>query len=96
VIAVAVRALGTLPILELNMKKIILFACLITLLTTTGCFFPGRGWGWRGRRGEVAVPTPVVVVAAPRVVVPPPVVVAPPVEVVPALIIDPVPAVIIP
>jgi hypothetical protein len=31
------------------MKKIVLFASAIALLTTTGCFFPGRGGGWHDR-----------------------------------------------
>ncbi|MGD0411746.1 MAG: hypothetical protein ABSC18_08555 [Verrucomicrobiota bacterium] len=47
------------------MKMIFLLACVATLLTCTGCFFPGRGRGWDDRRGEVIVAPPVVAVATP-------------------------------
>jgi hypothetical protein len=49
------------------MKMLFLLFCAITLATTTGCFFPGGrgGGGWHGRRGDVDVATPVVVVNAP-------------------------------
>lgn len=68
------------------MKKILLFTCVIALLTTTGCFFPGRGGGgdWHGRRGDadvapaaVAVRTPEVVVEHPEVEVRAPEVIVP-------------------
>jgi hypothetical protein len=54
------------------MKMILLFTCVITLLTTTtGCFFPGRGGrGWHDR-GEVIVARPAVAVRAPEVFVAP-------------------------
>jgi hypothetical protein len=71
VIVVAVRNLETLPILKLTMKMI-LFACVITLVMTTGCFFPGPGRGWHGHRADNNVATPAVVVAAPEVIVAPP------------------------
>jgi hypothetical protein len=50
------------------MKTILLFACVITLVTTTGCFFPdgrGRGGDWHGRRGQNDVAAPIVAVNAP-------------------------------
>ena len=56
------------------MKTILLFACAITLLTTTGCVVDdragGRGWGHdRYYHGGVIVACPAVVVAAPEVIV---------------------------
>jgi hypothetical protein len=50
------------------MKIVLLFTCAITLLTTTGCFFPGRGGGgghWHDR-GEVNGARPVVAVVTPE------------------------------
>ena len=62
-----------------NMKKILLFTCVISLLTTTGCIFPqgGRERHARGPeryegRSEERVGPPVVVVHAPEVIVRPP------------------------
>ena len=68
----------------MNMKKILLFTGIISLLITAGCIFPegGRGGGredghargperYEGR-SEVRVGPPVVVVRAPEVVVRPP------------------------
>jgi hypothetical protein len=53
------------------MKMILLFTCVITLITTTGCFFPGRGGrGWHDR-GEVIVARPAFAVRAPEVIVAP-------------------------
>jgi Ser-tRNA(Ala) deacylase AlaX len=56
------------------MKKILLFTCAITLITTTGCFFPGRGGGHWHDRGELIVPRTAVAVRAPEVIVAPPLV----------------------
>jgi len=75
VIVVTVRNLETLPVLKLNMKVILLFACVLTLLTTTGCFFPGRGGHWDGRgghwgdRAQVDVAPPVIAKASTEFVV---------------------------
>jgi hypothetical protein len=57
------------------MKKIFLFICVITLLTT-GCFFPGRGGGgghWHDR-GEIDHGPRIVETRAPEIVVAAPVV----------------------
>jgi hypothetical protein len=54
------------------MKTILLFACVITLLTTTGCFFPGRGGHRWHERGELNVAPSAIVVRAPAVIVAPP------------------------
>jgi hypothetical protein len=61
--------LAILPEAELNMKLILFFACTITLLTTTGCLFPGRGGHHEHDHGEVIVAHPTVVVRAPEVIV---------------------------
>jgi hypothetical protein len=55
------------------MKLILLFVCAITLLTTTGCFYPGHGDGWHHwhDRGELVVPRPAVAVNAPEVIAAP-------------------------
>jgi len=56
---------------KLNMKMILLFACSVTLLTTTGCFFPGRGGGdWHHRADANAAP-PVAVVSTTNVIAAP-------------------------
>jgi len=76
----AVRNLETLPIPELNMKTILLLTCAITLITTTGCFFPERGGDhWHDHdgdhwhdRGEIIVPHSEVAARAPEVIVAPP------------------------
>jgi hypothetical protein len=53
------------------MKLIVLFACAITLITTTGCFHGGRGGrGWHDR-GDIRVARPEVAVRAPEVIVAP-------------------------
>jgi hypothetical protein len=62
------RNLETLPTLKVNMKMILLFACVITLLTTAGCFFPGRGGHWGGRADATIAP-PIVAAAASEVIV---------------------------
>jgi hypothetical protein len=57
------------------MKKILLFAGIITLLTTTGCIVPyngGHEHAGYGHRDAVVVGPPVLVVPAPVVVVRPP------------------------
>jgi hypothetical protein len=56
------------------MKKILLLTCAITLLTTTGCFYPGRGPGWHHwhERGEVIVAPSTVAARVPEVIVTPP------------------------
>jgi hypothetical protein len=59
------------------MKLILLFTCAITLIMTTGCFFPGRGGdrGWHGHdRGEVILAPSAVAMQAPEVIVTPPLV----------------------
>jgi Ser-tRNA(Ala) deacylase AlaX len=56
------------------MKKILLFTCAITLITTTGCFFPGRGGGHWHDRGELIVPHAEVATRTPEVIVAPPLV----------------------
>jgi hypothetical protein len=55
------------------MKMILLFICVITLLSTTGCLVEegGRHGGYEGH-SEVIVGPPPVVVRAPEVVVRPP------------------------
>ena len=62
-----------------NMKIILFFTCVITLLTTTGCLVSDAEWhGYAGGhdhirgRSEVRVGPPVVVVRAPEAVVRPP------------------------
>jgi hypothetical protein len=50
------------------MKIIFLIAGVLTLLTCTGCFFPGRGGGWHDRRGEIAVPPAGVELATPEII----------------------------
>ena len=57
------------------MKKILLFACIITLLTTTGCLVSEGGRGEHARyehHDQVVVGPPAVVVRVPEVVVRPP------------------------
>jgi hypothetical protein len=61
------------------MKTILFFACIITLLTTTGCLVSDAEWhGYAGGhdhfrgRSEARVGPPVVGVRAPEVVVRPP------------------------
>jgi hypothetical protein len=44
---------------KLNMKMILLFTCAITLFTTTGCMYPGRGGGDWHRRGDADTAPPV-------------------------------------
>jgi hypothetical protein len=60
------------------MKMLFLFACVTTLITTTGCFFPeggeGRGEHRRHDRGEFIVAPRAVAVRAPEVILAPPVV----------------------
>jgi hypothetical protein len=58
------------------MKMFLLITCVTTLLTTTGCFFPGRGGGWGHwhDRGEINVAPAIVEASAPKVIVEPPVV----------------------
>lgn len=58
------------------MNKILSFTCLISLLTTTGCIFPGRGHDEDRRhdRGQLIVTPRIVEARAPVVVVAPPVV----------------------
>jgi hypothetical protein len=54
--------------MNINMNKILLLTGVITLLTTTGCIFPGGGGGGRdgdrhdGPRAVIVAPVPVVVV----------------------------------
>ena len=62
-----------------NMKIILFFTCVITLLTTTGCLVSDAEWhGYTGGhdpirgRSEVKAGPPAVVVRAPEVVVRPP------------------------
>jgi hypothetical protein len=54
----------------INMKLIVLFACAIALITTTGCFHGGRGGHWHDR-GDVRIARPEVAVRAPEVIVTP-------------------------
>lgn len=57
------------------MKPFLLFTCVITLLATTGCFFPGHRGGrdhWHDR-GEINVAPTVVEAQAPKIIVAPPV-----------------------
>ena len=57
------------------MKKILLLTGMVTLLSTTGCIFPGGGGREQARyehHDEVLVGPPAVVVHAPEVVVRPP------------------------
>jgi hypothetical protein len=50
---------------------ILLLGCAITILTTTGCFFPGHGGhGWHDR-GDIMVGRPKVAVRAPEVILAP-------------------------
>jgi hypothetical protein len=75
VTAATVRNLAILPVLKLNMKMILLFTCAITLLATTGCYYPGHGHGGGGRdwhgRAEIIVAPRAVVARAPDVIVAP-------------------------
>jgi hypothetical protein len=60
------------------MKKTLLFTCVLTLLSTTGCLVAERGGHGHARyerHDEVIVGPPVVVVPVPTVVVRPPVVI---------------------
>jgi hypothetical protein len=98
-----VRSLEFLQAPKPNMKIILLITSIITLLTTTGCFFPGGRDGWHhGGRGEVDGTTPVVAVQTPETNAPPlaaaatPEVVAPPVVAAPPATITPVQAIIVP
>lgn len=68
--AANVRNFETLP--KLNMKMILLFICVITLLTTSGCLVSESG---RHRYSEVVVGPPAVIVPVPVVVVHPPLVI---------------------
>ena len=73
--AAAVRNFETLPPPKLNMKMILLFACVITLLTTTGCLVSegGRhGHEDYQSHSEVIIGPPPVVVRVPAVEVRPP------------------------
>jgi hypothetical protein len=55
---------------QLNMKRILLSVCAVTLLATTGCLIAEGGHGG-GRHGHAHYESyPVVTVAAPVVVVP--------------------------
>jgi hypothetical protein len=55
------------------MKTILLFACIISLLSTTGCIMAhGGGHARYEHHDDVIVGPPVVVVPAPEVVVRPP------------------------
>ena len=57
------------------MKKILLFACVLTFLSTTECIVADGGHGGHARyehHDDVIVGPPVVVVRAPVVVVRPP------------------------
>ena len=59
------------------MKKILLFAGIFTLLSTTGCIFPGGERGGHGharyeRHDAVIVGPPIVEVRAPELIVRPP------------------------
>lgn len=76
--AATVRNLETLPVRNLNMKTILLLTCVITVLTTTGCFFPGRGGGrgWHDR-GELNVAPSAVAVRASQAIEEPPAVEVP-------------------
>jgi hypothetical protein len=56
------------------MKKFLLFTSAVTLLTTTGCFFPGRGGGHWHDRGQIDVAPPIVEARAPDVIIAPPIV----------------------
>jgi hypothetical protein len=56
------------------MKTVLLFTCVITLLTSTGCFFPGRGGGGGGHwhdRGDANVAPSEVAMNAPELMVAP-------------------------
>jgi hypothetical protein len=65
--------------------KILLLVCVITVFTTTGCFFPGPGWhhdrGWHDR-GEINVAPAVVEASVPAPDEAPPAVKAPSPEIV--------------
>ena len=57
------------------MKKTLLFTCVITLFTTTGCIFPEGGGREHARyehHDEIRAGPPVVEMRAPEVVVRPP------------------------
>ena len=68
VIVVTVRELGALPVLKLNMKKAVLFASVIALLTTAGCLSSGHSGRW-GVPADATVAHPVVAMAASEVIV---------------------------
>jgi hypothetical protein len=60
------------------MKRILLFACVISLLSTTGCLVSeggGHGHARYEHHDDVIVGPPVVAVPVPEVVVRPPVVI---------------------
>jgi len=52
----------------LNMKTLLSFACLITLLATSGCIVDDGGRGWH-RHPAVIVGPPVIEVRPPAVIV---------------------------
>jgi len=56
-------------------KLFLFLAGVATLITTTGCFFPGRGGGHWHDRGEVIVAPSAVAVQTPEVLIGPPLVV---------------------
>jgi hypothetical protein len=61
--------------MELNMKKILFFSGVITLLATSGCIVPvgdGRGHARYERHDDVIVGPPAVIVRAPIIAVRPP------------------------
>ena len=69
------RNFETLPLPKLNMKMILLFTCVITLLTTTGCLVSEGGRHGHARyksHSEVIVGPPAVEVRVPVVEVRPP------------------------
>ena len=73
--AATVRNFETLKLPKLDMKTILLFTCVITLLTTTGCLVSEGGRHGQARyesHSEVIVGPPALVVRAPVVVVRPP------------------------
>ena len=73
--AATVRNFETLTLTKLNMKTILLFTCVITLLTTSGCLVSEGGRHGHARyesHSEVIVGPPAVVVRPPIVVVRPP------------------------
>jgi hypothetical protein len=72
--AIEERNIEALPKRKFSMKIILLLTCVVTLLTTTGCFFPGPGRGWHHwhDRGEVIVAPSTVAARVPEVIVSPP------------------------